>query len=119
MSRLESVYLRLPPWLQNAAISLYGLSYRHERLGGGYKKYIEKFVERDHWPSERMRDYLNAQLQSLLVHAFRNVPYYRAKCTSEGISKADLARFTLEDLKQLPIVPKIDLRNNPDAFVAE
>jgi len=119
MSRLEAVYLRLPPWLQNAAISLYGLSYRHERLGGGYKKYVQKFVERDHWPSERMGDYLNTQLQFVLAHAFRNVPYYRAKWSSEGISEADLARFTVEHLKQLPIVPKIDLRNNPDSFVAE
>jgi phenylacetate-CoA ligase len=119
MSFLESSYLSLPPWVQNIAVSLYGVAYRHERLGGNFKKYVDQFTERDRWSRDRMRAYVDSQLQSLVLHAFQNVPYYRLKWSQAGIAIADLQNITTDTLPNLPILPKMDLRMDPESFVAE
>jgi phenylacetate-CoA ligase len=119
MSYLESSYLRLPPWLQNVGISLYGLRYRQERLGGNFKKYVAAFAERDHWSPELMREYQNSQLSPLLQHALQNVPYYRTKWKQAGIEPGDLQSITIDTLSRLPMLPKVDLRTDPESLVAD
>src|SRR2546426_8266876 len=115
----ERFYPYMPVWVQNLGISLYGLSYRHERLGGSFEKYVQEFRERDRWSCQEMSAYVEEHLGAQLLHAFNNVPYYRAKWSSAGIASADLALLSLADLGRLPETPKADLRRDPNAFVAQ
>ena len=114
---LERFYPHVPAWAQNLGISLYGLSYRRERLGGDFETHVAGFQERDDWSSEKMQAYVHEQLRSALTHAFEQVPYYQKTWSKVGATRADLANMTVAGLQALPITPKRDLRTTPDAFV--
>jgi phenylacetate-CoA ligase len=114
----ETLYRNAPVWLQNLAVSLYGVSYRRERLGGVFDKTVAEFQARDRWSRERMQHFLERELQSVLQRAFRQVPYYSQKWKAAGVNLSDLARMTISDLPKLPATPKRDLVGNEHQFVA-
>jgi phenylacetate-CoA ligase len=115
---LEQFYNSAPVLVQNLGISLYGLAWRRERLGGDFGKHVAGFSERDRWSPDRMQEYLGAELRKRLFHAFEQVPYYNEKWTKVGLTHNDILRVRLADLQQLPVTPKGDFRSSPDSFVA-
>ena len=117
-SAFESLYPKVPVWVQNLGISLYGLAWRRERLGGRFAEYVQAFRERDAWPVPRFQNYLGAELRIVLRRAFLEVPYYGRAWRAAGITAEDLAGFDVGDLERLPITPKTDLRAQPEAFVS-
>lgn len=60
------------------------------------------------WPDERRQDWQNRQLEAVLAHAARHVPFYR-----------DLASGGRIRLDILPIVDKARMRSEADAFRSE
>lgn len=116
---LERFYPYMPAWVQNVGISMYGLSYRRERLGGDFERYVAGFQERDRWSQEQMQAYVDEQLRHVLTHAFEHVPYYQKSFKKAGVTRLELTRMTTADLPQLPVTSKSDLRLMPDAFVAD
>ena len=66
-----------------------------------------------------MHEFLERQLRSVLLHAFREVPYYSQRWRTAGLDSTDLERMTLPDLSKLPVTPKRDLVGNADLFVAQ
>ncbi|MDX1984576.1 MAG: hypothetical protein SFV51_30170, partial [Bryobacteraceae bacterium] len=117
MGQLEAAYKYCPVWLQNMGISLYGILWRRERLGGRFGEFAAEFEARDRMDPAKFNGYVNAQLQSVLSAAFREAPYYRKKWAATGLTGAKLEQMTARDLEQLPITPKADLRRDPDSFV--
>lgn len=115
---LEKIYPYVPVWAQNLGISLYGLGYRRERLGGRFAEYVNQFRERDRWTPDRMAEHVQTKLRRMLLHAFDEVPYYQHSWTTAGFKRADLAWLTIQDLPSLPVTPKDAIRTAPDAFVA-
>jgi phenylacetate-CoA ligase len=116
---LEALYPYAPVWVQKLGMSLYGLFYRHERLGGAFEEYVAQFRARDAWSVEQMHDYVTARLREVLLRAFSEVPYYREVWTSLGIDQAYLETITLETLYRLPTLPKRELRIAPERFVSD
>ncbi|MEQ1935276.1 MAG: hypothetical protein ABL962_15560 [Fimbriimonadaceae bacterium] len=117
--KLERLYPYVPVFVQNLGISLFGLAWRHQRLGGRYEEYVAAFRERAGGNVERAEAYVQSELRNTLSHAFAEVPFYRGRWRDAGITHADLQRMTVADLSELPVVPKRELRKSPDAFVAE
>jgi phenylacetate-CoA ligase len=115
---IEKLYPYAPVWAQNLGISLYGLTYRRERQGGNFARYVDEFRRRDRWSRDEMAAYVQGQLRDFLVPAFENVPYYRQKWGQAGVESGDLANISLADLPRLPVTPKQDLRADPNAFVS-
>lgn len=101
--------------MQNVGITLYGVGYRRERLGGDFPRYVRDFQERETWPRQRFDDHVLASLRVLLMRAAVEVPYYRARWAEAGIN---LGRFELSDLPSIPLTPKSDVRERPESFVA-
>ena len=116
---LEKAYRRVPVWAQNLGLFLYGIFYRRERLGGVFNSNVACFRTRDCWPKERMQEFLQQQLRSVLLHAFREVPYYVQRWSSAGLDSNDLERLTVSELSRLPVIPKRDLVGNTNFFVAQ
>jgi phenylacetate-coenzyme A ligase PaaK-like adenylate-forming protein len=112
------MYARLPVPGQNLALSVFGLKYRWERLGGRFGLYVTEFAERDRWSPEEMHDHVENRLRALLLQAFRHSPYYGKQWQARGVVEGDLLTFTLEDLGNLPIVSKEALRSDPLAFLS-
>ena len=116
---LESIYRYCPAWIQNLGISLGGVRYRNERLGGQFRQEVAAFQERDNWPAERMETYVTVQLREQLLRAFTDVPYYREAWRAAAITPSALESVTPHTLSMLPIVTKRELRLDPQRFVSE
>src|ERR1043165_8433487 len=96
-SLLETFYPLMPAWAQSIGISIYGLGWRRERLGGHFRQYVREFRERDAWSPEKFQTYLNQELRKALSRAVVHVPYYRDVWQGQGISANDLLRLTTSD----------------------
>jgi phenylacetate-CoA ligase len=114
---LEGMYGYVPVWMQNLGISLYGIAYRRERLGGVFASQVAAFHERDRWSIERMQDYVEKELQRVLSNAFCDVPYYSQKWRAAGIRLSDLQQITPANLLKIPVTPKRDLAADANSFV--
>jgi len=112
------IYGHSPHWIQNLGISLYGLSYRKERLGGDYEKYVEGFRTRDRWSKAQLSAYVEHQLAELLVRAFDQVPHYRKRWSDLKLSRGDLTKLKPSELQRLPLTSKAEVRIDPRSFVA-
>lgn len=116
---LDKVYRHVPVWAQNLGISLYGLSYRRERLGGVFTSSVKDFRTRDRWTRERMDAFLQQRLRSVLQQAFHEIPYYSQRWQAIGLNAKAIERFSIPDLSNIPITPKRDLVGNAQMFVAQ
>jgi phenylacetate-CoA ligase len=112
-------YSRSPVWLQNLAIGLYGLRYRHERLGGDFERYVGEFRQRESWSREKFDRYIAERLGAVLSRAAREVPYYRRTWSAASLDPTHLARMGPADLSRLPILRKSEVRDCPKAFVSQ
>jgi phenylacetate-CoA ligase len=68
-------------------------------------------LSRTQWLSpSSMRDLQDEKLRRLIRHAYRNVPYYRARMQALGLTPEDIR--TQEDLPKLPFLTKADIRKH-------
>lgn len=117
--KLERFYPQVPVFLQNVGISLFGLYWQRQRLGGRFEEHLANFVEREQWSADRFGKHVESELRRVLLNAFEQVPYYRQRWTAGGIRVEELKQMTVSELLRIPITPKKDLRLAPDSFVAE
>ncbi len=69
-------------------------------------------------PYEELSDLQNKKLRAIIRHAYENVPFYRQKFNSAGVSPEDIK--TVDDLLKLPITTKQEVKENfPDRIVAK
>jgi phenylacetate-CoA ligase len=86
-----------------------------ERLKGHSTVAVRKALELSQWWSpERLRELQLARLRALLDHAGRHVPHYHETFSRIGFDPAGVA--SVEDLRQLPLLTKRDIRADPDRF---
>jgi phenylacetate-CoA ligase len=112
------IYSHLPVWAQNIGISLFGLAWRRERIGTEFQKQVTEFQARDQLSPEQMQEIITERLRTVLLQAWDNVPYYAPRWSAAGIERGDLEAMTPDTLHRLPVTPKDDLRQDPDAFVS-
>lgn len=110
LAKLEKLYYKMPVWLQNLAISGYGYIWYKRRLKGNFSRVLAECKEREFFTLEQWEAFNNKQLQGILLHAFRKVPYYRNLFSKLGFTELQLASFTVNDLVRLPIVEKSTYR---------
>lgn len=68
-------------------------------------------LSRTQWLSPgSMRDLQDEKLRRLVRHAYRNVPYYRARMQERGLGPEDIR--SQEDLHKLPFLTKADIRKH-------
>src|ERR1044071_9261034 len=107
----SSVYARSPLWMQNLGISLYGLKYRRERLGGEFERYVEEYRTADALSASQTKERVAHGLREILRRAAA-VPYSRERWATRPTPE----HFSPADVPSLPITPKQDLRDRPEAF---
>ena len=107
---LNKIYFSLPVFIQNIAVSLYGLYWKKRRFGGIFKKEVELFRSRNSLSKQEWDEYQELELRKLLVHAFTNVPYYKKKYKNAGYNLEDFQTFKLKNLNKLPFLEKEELR---------
>ena len=109
-NKIQKIYAISPVSLQNALISTYGYYWRNRRLGAGFKKALNEFKLIESYSIHEWEQYQAEQLQILLIHAFKTVPFYTSKYSTAGFSLKDFENFELSNLSSLPFLEKDELR---------
>ena len=103
----RAVYDRAPIFLRSGASSLVGWAKNRRRMQGDYGRWKQLFEEASHWSEERLLEYQDGCLRAQVEAAYAHVPFWRSRFDEHGISPGSLRRG--EDLRQLPILEKVDL----------
>jgi len=117
MMDLQQLYLALPVWAQELALSQYGRQLDRLYYGDGYERWREHFNMLEWSSAARMREYQFEALRKLLGAAFRTVPWFREPAAREVARVHELR--DLDDLRRLPIMEKDPIRLDPWRFVRD
>lgn len=107
---ITKMYARMPVFLQNIGISLYGFGWHNRRMGGCFSEYVKQVNDREFYSFYEWRNFQNDRLRKLVLHAWDNVEFYREKYTNAGIDRCFLEDITVDSLKELPMLTKDELR---------
>lgn len=78
---------------------------------------LRREFERTQWyDTQQMAEYQHRRLRRVVAQAFENVPYYRKLFQRYGLRPTDIE--TAEDLKRLPVLRKLDVREHGDDLLA-
>ncbi len=69
-----------------------------------------------HWKKERWEHYQLGQLQRLLLHSYKNVPYYTTLFDEHRLHPTDIT--SLQDLRKIPFLTKDLVRKNIESLKA-
>jgi phenylacetate-CoA ligase len=105
----EKVYWRSPIWLQQAAVTVWGIGWRQRRFGGRFRPYVDEFHSRDYWTMDQFREYQDSRLTSVIRAAWRS-PYYARIFAQAGMTP-DMNPW--EILRHAPLLTKEVLRQCP------
>lgn len=114
---LERTYFSLPVWLQNAAISAYGLSLERQRYSRESDAFLKRLHETERLSEEEMAQYVRCAMQDMIHHALATVPYWKDWAGENDAEPEDFR--SLEDLRRLPTLRKSDIVAAPEQFVSE
>ena len=110
-----NLYYKLPVFLQNLAISLYGLKREHKRYSGSFRKIYKSIVENEHLNDADVIAYQECRLKNLLINASKTI-HYKKVFEELGVDVYNDNPFDI--LSKMPFLKKDELRGNEDDFVS-
>lgn len=113
---IEKIYSHLPISLQHITCSLWGLKLSWQRYDSQYRDILYSYESRSYAPCEYIKIYRNQKLIQFIKHAASSVPYYQELFSRLKIKPEDIKNF--KDLSYLPILSKMDVQANPQAFTS-
>ena len=111
--KLNNLYGKLPVFLQNCAVSLYGLIRENKRFGGNYKRHFKQVQQSEFYDVDKMSILKKIQLKALFESASSS-KYYGKLFADLSINAQNDDPF--EVLKKLPVLEKNILRGTEDSF---
>lgn len=90
----------------------YGISY-----GPTFRYWLAFLKESERWDRDRLEAYQLEQLRDLLIHAGKNVPYYRKMFREYGFKPEKLQ--SLDDIKVLPYLSRSEVRDKAKDLIAD
>ncbi len=117
MSKLtQNIYDHSPDFLQNLAVSLYGLKIYRREYGNKLERMLIEF-EQNEWRSEsELKEYQNEKLRALISHCYEHVPYYRRIMDENKLKPQDFV--TVDDLPKLPVLTREIIQLNQTNLLA-
>ncbi len=106
------LYYRLPVFLQNIAVSCYGLFLYLGRYTGVYPRYLRLFSKNKHRNLEKEQKIQNKRFLKLLHYAARKSPFYREFYKDIRLEEIR----SVEDIHKLPVLRKEILKENISGF---
>lgn len=111
---ITRLYASMPYRLQNVAFSFHGYNLKRKRYGKDFWEIYNWLKETQFWSKERIADYQVQEMKRIVSLAYERVPYYSKMMKKLHLRPSDFER--LEDLKQLPITTKAQIKKNPNEF---
>jgi len=113
---LREMVKHLPYPVKQGIKYAYGMLPPHIRYGRVFWETYNFLQESQWWTQEKLEEYQMFQLQKLLNHAYKNVPYYRRIFDKLGLKPKDIQ--SIDDFRQLPLLSKSDIMNQEQDFVS-
>lgn len=113
----ESIYLRLPAFLQDVACSWEGARIRRSRYGAAFRRTFADVEGRGTWSDAQLAGYQSDRLRAFVLHAAETVPHYRRMFRELGIDPLSIA--SLEDLRALPLLGKDVVQRHTTEFFSD
>lgn len=107
MNLVNKIYALMPSFIQDIGISVYGYYWHKRRFGGVFTKEYEGFKVREKYLQLEWENYQEQKLSEILLHSYKNVPYYHKSLAPFAEM---IPHFKLRDLEKLPILEKDTLR---------
>lgn len=82
-----------------------------------YSRYRQIFDKTEHLPEAALEELQAEHLRNQLLHAYRNIPYYKRKMEQAGVTPLDIR--STADLKLLPVLTKRDIQDFKAELLAE
>ncbi len=101
---LTALYGAAPWWAQNLMCSAEGLRLRRQRFSGEFDERLERARIREGWTIAQRGARRIARLRAMLVHAERNVPYWRDAIRASGLVPARIGHAS--EIEALAITDK-------------
>lgn len=95
---------KLPYPIKQGLKYVYSTIPLHIRYGKVFRETYRFLQESQWWSKERLENYQLKQLEKLLNHAYKNVPYYRKIFDERGLKPKNIQCF--DDLRKLPYLTK-------------
>ncbi|MBO6974263.1 MAG: phenylacetate--CoA ligase family protein [Prochlorococcus marinus CUG1435] len=105
-----NLYNKSPELIRNIGLNTYGYYLKRRKYGGNFREYCREFRERSFYSESEWNTYQTKKLRKLLLHSYKNVPYYRSSLKKAGFKEIDLKNFKLNELANIPILSKNELR---------
>ena len=109
-SRWQRVYERLPVFLQEAALSVYGRRLLRERFDPDFEARLGRLLEVERDSPEQHRAYQEQRLRTVVRRAFAHVPFHRRRMEKLGLGPDDVS--TLEGLARLPVLSREEIHEH-------
>jgi len=113
MSAVKRGIRKTPTWFQHIYYKLIPFANRYGRV---YKQTLDFIMESQWWPRERLEAYQWNELQKLLRHVYKNVPYYTKLFKQNDIIPSDIS--SLEYFKQIPMLTRNVVKKNLSELIA-
>ncbi len=78
--------------------------------GGNVVTNLAELARTEAFSREELKEYQFVKFKRLVEHVYKNVPYYRTRMESEGLTPADFR--DMGDIMRLPIMTKKEIRDN-------
>ena len=111
----EKVLLKLPIFLQNLAITIYGAKIQYLRYRKYYKYLLHDSNLRLFMSKKALEEYCNVALNKIIRDAVKNVEYYDNLFKRKGLSVNDI--MNINDLRKIPLLNKETLREKEALFI--
>jgi len=113
MDRLRKIlgYARL----EKIALEIYDRMPVIIKYGKTFLYWLSFLKESEYWDSDRIKTYQLERLKSLLIHAGKNIPYY--KILFSNISFRPDRLQSIEDLKILPFLDRRHIKDKTPEFI--
>jgi phenylacetate-CoA ligase len=114
---LKEIIKNSPGFIEKPVRYIYMSVPDYIRYGKIYRNQYKFLKNSQWWTKEQHEKYQMVQLNRLLDHAYKNVPYYTKVFDEREIKPQDIKN--LSDLKKLPNLTKDIVRNNLEDLVAK
>jgi phenylacetate-CoA ligase len=109
---LDKLYYKSPIWLQNLAISSYGIFWHNKRFGGEFNELLNQYIDNEKLSETDFLSYQTIELRKLLNYSYKNVNYYRNVFKHNNITLDSIKDCDLGILSSLPVLNKDKFRKN-------
>lgn len=113
---VELIYSNLPLFLQNIACNYYSHKVTKLRFNKFFFEELNWLRESQFWDQEKIEEYKNVHLMTIIKYAYESVPYYKDLFKSIKLLPSDIK--SLDDLAKIPILTKELYRQNQQRLVS-